>query len=241
MKILKPHLKDYSTAVALMKSINIQDLKRDTTYSHIFEHFSITDIPGNWNGTAVELPAATVVFDLAGSSVSIRDRGARDYVEKTQRIFSQLTSIIYENQGIIEKFPGDGISMHFPLFEDEYKNQPIERAMQAVISMHNFLIKSEQGLSQSDFRFTMTYGTGTIVTKFGNYKHEELISVGHAVNVAHKMEKLVKENGCFVGLDEECYSFCEKKFKDFKVERYILDPSMCRNPYVEDYWFGVKY
>lgn len=241
MEKIKPRLRNYSDIVALTEGVNIKDLKYDTRHGLIFNHISVADIPVNWKGTAIELPAATIVFDLAGSSVSIRDRGALDYVEKTQRIFSKLTDIIYENEGIIEKFPGDGISAHFPLFDEENASAPIKRAACAIGMIILYLIDTDQGLSIKDFRFTMTYGESTIITKFGNEKHEELISIGHAVNVAHKLEKLLKDNNCFIGLDEECYKHCKSFNKYFKFDKYKLDSSLCKKTYISECWYGVKY
>jgi hypothetical protein len=206
--------------------------------SVIHEHFSITDLPNQMIGVCAELPAATAVFDLSDSSLSIRNNGSRQYAADSQDLFRQLTDIIYQHEGIVEKFPGDGISMHFP----NRKNNSVEsikRAFRAIIAMDNYL-RDEKKLNRKKFRFTLTYGDDTVITKFGNSKHEELISIGHAVNVAHKIEKLVKEEQCFIGMDEISKRAIMKTW-NLNLHQTHMPNDLRRNPNMKEYWYGVKY
>lgn len=240
LKIIKPQFKSYKSVVAITESISYSDFKKSLDPSSVYNHFSILDIPSNWVGIGVALPAATVVFDLAESSISIRDNGTRDYVVKNQNLFSDLTDIIYRKDGIIEKFPGDGISAHFPLFGNESPSDAIKRAFGAMAQM-DMSLKNNQKLNRNQYRFTLTYGNDTIVTKFGNQNHEELISIGHSVNVAHKLEKYVKREKCFIGMDEECRNACSIN-SAFKVVEYSLEKDLFKDPYsYSESWFGVKY
>ena len=239
----KKNFKSEDLQMSLTESINYGDVRKSLSPSYIMKHFSIqdidTDIPENWKGVALTFPAATLVFDLAGSSVSIRERGAKDYVIQNQEIFSELTQIIYSQEGIIEKFPGDGISAHFPLFIEESIDLPITRAFVSMCKIINFL-EQEQSMRRNQFRFTLTYGKDTIITKFGGEKHQELISIGHAVNLAHKLEKNVKNKGCFIGIDEICYPYCSDSIK-LRVEEYNLESNLRRIVTTEEKWYGVKY
>jgi hypothetical protein len=101
------------TEEVIFKSLNASDI--------LNEHFSITDIPRGEIGTMADLPGATVVFDLSESSLNIRNEGAKKFAADSQYLFKILTDIIYRNHGIVEKFPGDGISMHFPAMKVLYK------------------------------------------------------------------------------------------------------------------------
>ena len=141
LKILRPKFKAYHSAVAITESINYADFRKSLDSSNVSNHFSITDIPTNWEGIGIALPAATMVFDLAGSSLSIRDNGALNYVLETQNLFSELTDIIYEYEGIIEKFPGDGISAHFPVINGRGHSEAIKRAIKAIEKMNGILNK----------------------------------------------------------------------------------------------------
>ncbi|WP_342577302.1 hypothetical protein [Psychrobacillus sp. FSL K6-2843] len=240
LKIIKTKFKDYSHVVGITESVNSKDLEKYGSFD-LKKDFSVVDldIPNGWSGIGMELPSATVVFDLAGSSLSIRDRGAIDYVKKNQEIFSELTDLVYKEKGIIEKFPGDGISMHFPLSDSQNEAHPIKRAFSAISKMDNYL-RSVTQLQRSQYRFTLTYGDDTIITKFGNYKHEEFISIGHAVNVAHKLEKCVKEEMCFIGMDSTSFEMCSINEKLSIISR-VLNSDLRRNPLLSEQWYGVRY
>ena len=216
------------TEEVIFKSLNATDVI-------INEHFSITDLPHGEIGTMADLPAATVVFDLSGSSLSIRNEGARKFAAESQDLFRALTDTIYNNHGIVEKFPGDGISMHFPAMEFG-KEGAIQNACRAIMKMDLILNKT---MGRDKYRFTLTYGEDTIITTFGSKKHLELISIGHAVNVAHKLEKIVKEQKCFLGIDSECRKTASKFF--YNSSPFLMPEELTRASLDYDLWFGVEY
>lgn len=190
----------------LQKSLNVEDF-RDTRkviasldVSLLLEHFSLEDIPMNGEAYYVDIPGVTMVFDLAGSSASIRQKGPISFVDQYAKMFDRLTSIIYNFEGIIEKFPGDGISVHFLKREGETTlNEAHTRAIKASIEIVSYM--NAQGYAK-DYRISMWTGKDTIATIIGNSHHKELISVGHGVNVAHKLEKVIKDARCYIGMDE---------------------------------------
>ncbi|RNF38873.1 hypothetical protein [Planococcus salinus] len=207
--------------------------------SDLIKHFSITDLPEGMIGVAAELPAATVVFDLADSSLSIRKNGAKEYAADSQDLFRSLSNIIYGSNGIIEKFPGDGISMHFPAVSMSM-NKAVLRAYDAIKTMDHYL-QDKKGMLKSQYRFTLTYGKDTIVTKFGNERHTELISIGHAVNVAHKLEKLVKDGGYYIGMDHLCKYIIEKEGAKESFEFNMMPTDLRREDTNDESWWGVRY
>jgi hypothetical protein len=167
--------------------------------SILLEHFSINDIRFDGEARYADIPGVTMVFDLAGSSASIRQNGPRDYVDRYARIFDQLTTTLYQYDGIIEKFPGDGISSHFlkKTGENTLENAR-NRAVRTAVSIRDYMKQENLGNS---FRICMWSGEDTIATVIGNGFHNELISVGNGVNIAHKIEKHVKEANCVIGMD----------------------------------------
>lgn len=177
------------TEELIIKSLLKSDLAEHYPSSNLQEHFLITDIPQKIIGTSAHFPAATVVFDLSGSSLNIRDNGAEKFAAEFQYIFKILTDIIYTNKGIVEKFPGDGISMHFPAnhFGEEIAIKNARNAIKEMLDVLTDLFEDED--EDDKYRFTLTFGDDTIITAFGNDRHKELISIGHSVNVAHKLEK----------------------------------------------------
>ncbi|WP_214877072.1 hypothetical protein [Exiguobacterium sp. CH10] len=204
--------------------------------TQLLEHFSTHDVGGNFQGTALAFPATTVVFDLAGSSKSIRSRGARTFAAESQQIFKSLSDIIYENNGVIEKFPGDGISMHFPAANDR-KHQSIASAFNAIKKMdsnlrHDFVMRPQE------YRFSMAYGDDTIITKFGNEFHTEIISIGNAVNVAHKLEGYLKGSIFNLAMDETCRTIIRISGENIRLKRFPLPPDLRANRWASEYYYG---
>ncbi|QBP43171.1 nucleotidyl cyclase domain-containing protein [Paenisporosarcina antarctica] len=232
--------------VPIHKLIKDGKILESLIYSDLKKSFSITDIPTEKIGTYEDFPAATVVFDLSGSSLSIRNRGAKKFAAESQYLFKGITDIIYTHDGIIEKFPGDGISMHFPAKNSE-KDDSVnaERAIKNAcksIMMIDLFLSTKMNMDRSKYRFSLSYGEDTIITIFGSLKHQELISIGHAVNVAHKLEKIIKNANCFVGMDEICKEIAESKYDfSFSVCK-TLPIDLKRNEHGNpEFWYGVVY
>ncbi|MDF2649399.1 MAG: hypothetical protein K0Q73_5204 [Paenibacillus sp.] len=196
----------------LKKSLAAQDLKklfqagqltRNTIHGSldqqvIQEHFSITDVQLGDNAV-LDIPGVTFVFDLEGSSASIRDQGEHDFIDTYAEMFRGLSEIIYLNNGIIEKFPGDGISAHFLKYDDPNLDLSRRRAATAANAIQAYMRRK----NFNGYRISMWSGPTTVATTIGNADHHELISIGHGVNMAHKLEKVIKENGFTVGMDYE--------------------------------------
>ncbi|MBB3111788.1 class 3 adenylate cyclase [Paenibacillus phyllosphaerae] len=198
----------------------------------IREHFSITDVEIGDNAI-LEIPGVTFVFDLEGSSANIRDHGERDFINTYAEMFSNLTGIIYRNNGIVEKFPGDGISAHFLKLENEQSlASSRSRAATAAYEIQTYMSR----LGYKGFRICMWSGETTVATTIGNEIHHELISVGHGVNMAHKLEKIVKENGFTVGMDYEI-SIHYKGKANRAINQRILPHNLMTHEV--KHWYGV--
>ncbi|WP_342477435.1 hypothetical protein NYE24_30770 [Paenibacillus sp. FSL H7-0350] len=229
----------------LLESLNVNDLRnllaggelpiKRSTGDMLRKHFSITDIRAEEGTPYVEIPGVSMVFDLAGSSASIRQNGPQAFVDKYAEVFNHLTSIIYINDGIIEKFPGDGISAHFlKKGAEENIESAKERAVIAADSIRKYMGTI---LTQRNFRITMWSGTDTIATFIGNDHHREMISIGHGVNVAHKIEKTVKHHECVIGMDASLAN----KYSALKLgtyRQYPLPPELVSGPVTS--WYGVS-
>ncbi|WP_214825415.1 hypothetical protein [Exiguobacterium sp. s28] len=217
-----------------MTRLHISD--EDLTLTQLLEHFSTRDIGGDFQGNALAFPATTVVFDLADSSKSIRRRGATSFAVESQQIFRVLSDIIYANNGVIEKFPGDGISMHFPTVNDN-TYQSIISAFDAIKEMDRTL-RQNYAMRPQEYRFTMAYGTDTIITKFGNESHKEIISIGNAVNVAHKLENCLKGSMFNLAMDETCKTSVRISGAQIGLQSFPLPSSLCDNLWTAEYYYG---
>lgn len=200
------------------------------------ESFSITDINADGETKVVGIPGVTLVFDLEGSSLSIRQNGPRAFIDRFASMFSELTSIIYQYHGIVEKFPGDGISAHFLKKNGETSlNEAQERSLHASHAIKDFM---RTQMRNSNFRLCLWTGEDTVATFVGNHQHhKEMISIGHGVNMAHKIEKHVKANECLLGMDLSL-ALKNSRLGYGEYISYLL-PADLRSPH-ENHWYGVK-
>ncbi len=199
----------------------------------LLEHFSIDDVKVGEIGY-VEIPAVTLVFDLAGSSVSIRNNGPHAFVDRFGEVFRELSNLIYRFNGIIEKFPGDGISAHFLKRDDEADLlSASRRAVRAAEHMRHLM--EDKGY-RGQFRISMWTGKDTIAAVFGSEHHHEVISIGDGVNIAHKLEKFVKSRGYVIGMDDTVAT--QYKFEVGKVSVQEKDLILGDGSYTT--WHGVK-
>ena len=222
----------------LKKSLNQNELNTfiqlgSLDQTVIKEHFSLDDISLEGSGQPyVDIPGVTMVFDLAGSSASIRQDGPNQFVETYASIFSELTEIIYKNKGVVEKFPGDGISAHFIKERTEANfDQARQRAATCAIKIREFMNGIGRGRS---YRICMWTGSDTIATTIGSIHHKEIISIGHGVNVAHKLEKFVKEKGCVIGMDSRIAAYFPQSIRT----AYEMPEDLRQSP--AEIWYGVS-
>ncbi|MDF9845019.1 MULTISPECIES: hypothetical protein [unclassified Paenibacillus] len=198
----------------------------------IREHFSITDVEIGDNAI-LEIPGVTFVFDLEGSSANIRDRGEQNFINTYAEMFSNLTAIIYRNNGIVEKFPGDGISAHFLKLENEPNlTFSKSRAANAAYEIQTYMTRS----GYTGYRMSMWTGESTVATTIGNDNHHELISIGHGVNMAHKLEKVIKDNGFTLGMDHGISRYFKEKTNKAVNERLLPQNLITVS---EKHWYGV--
>lgn len=217
--------------------------QRSFTDPKVINHFDIKDIPANrfLKDVYLDIPGITMVFDLEGSSASIRQRGARDFVDVHTEVFNNLTTIIYKREGIIEKFPGDGISAHFlapPTPGDNIEDGlALARAfaVDALLEIRRYMIMQNQSIS---YRVVLWSGKDTIATQIGNDFHTEVISVGDGVNTAHKLEKEVKNRGCRFGMDSFLKDSYLKRSPSTAFVPHRL-PSDLRTE-ENSFWYGIE-
>lgn len=150
----------------IQRSLNVEDFKgprrvfASLDQSILHEQFSIDDVRLDSEAKYADIPGVTMVFDLAGSSASIRQNGPKDFVDRYAKLFDHLTTTLYQHDGIIEKFPGDGISAHFlkKAGESTLKNAR-NRAVKATISIREYMKKEQLG---SSFRICLWSGEDSV-------------------------------------------------------------------------------
>ena len=140
----------------------------------------------------------TVLFaDIAGSNGLAERLGAKRFGELLERYYQDVTDIIFQNGGLLDKYLGDGVMAIFGMAGAQ--NQPAMRAVSAGLDILKML---EAGYRSGDTRVDVGIGvnTGPVMAGYVSTKERvELTVLGDTVNVASGLQALAKPNRVLIG------------------------------------------
>ncbi len=142
----------------------------------------------------------TVLFaDLAGSTQLAERLGARRFSEILSRYYQDMTDIIFSNNGMLNKYLGDGLMAVFGVSQSG--SNPEERAVSAALEM--FRRMESLNLAENE-HVQLGIGINSGMTMAGYVGTEERVEytvLGDTVNVAERLEGLSKPGRIFIGPD----------------------------------------
>jgi adenylate cyclase len=141
---------------------------------------------------------ATILFtDIADSTELAEDLGPKRFGEVLGRFYQEMTDIIFENGGLLDKYLGDGIMSVFGL--TDAPGIPEVRAVDAGLRMLEKLevINQEEGLN---IEIGISINTGPVMAGYlGTKQRVELTILGDTVNVASRLQAQARPNRLLVG------------------------------------------
>jgi adenylate cyclase len=155
---------------------------------------------------------ATILFmDINGFTRLAEQMPPREVNVILNQHFTQMTEIIFEHDGTLDKFTGDGLMAVFgaPLEKKDDAERAI-RAAKAMIQATKDMMKS----TKENRRFTVRIGinTGRVVAgNIGSPKRLDYTVIGDAVNTASRLESMASPNEILIG--EETYRLVKDKFQ----------------------------
>lgn len=145
-----------------------------------------------------ELREVTLFFsDIRGFTKLSESKDPGEIVRLLNEYFDEMTGVIFEHQGTVNKFIGDAIMAFWgaPL---PLPNGP-DRAVAACIEMRHRLAQLNNEWAQNDqdtLRIGMAVHTGSVlVGNIGSTRQMEYTVIGDAVNVCSRIESMTKEIG----------------------------------------------
>jgi adenylate cyclase len=140
----------------------------------------------------------TVLFaDIADSTGMAERLGATAFGGVLTRYYLEMTDVIFNQGGMVDKFLGDGIMAIFGMAGD--KTDPEGRAVTAGLKMLDRVDKINQDL-QEPLEIGVGVNTGLVVAGYvGTKQQVELTVVGDTVNVAAGLQNMARPNRLFVG------------------------------------------
>ena len=140
----------------------------------------------------------TVVFADITDSTGLAERvGARRFSEILSRFYQQMTDVVFEQGGLLNKYMGDGVMAVFGVTAN--RPNPEERAVRAALDMLQRLESIQ--LAESE-RIEMGIGvnSGNAMAGYvGTDERVEFTVLGDVVNVAQRLQLSARPNRVLVG------------------------------------------
>lgn len=141
---------------------------------------------------------ATVLFADIMDSTGLAERfGAQKFGKILSRYYQNLTDIIFEKGGMVDKYLGDGIMAIFGI--TDAKPLPEVRAVEAAVRIFDKLAEINREIAEP-INIGIGINTGTVVAGYvGTQQRVELTILGDTVNVASRLQSQARPNRILVG------------------------------------------
>ncbi|MFP4303139.1 MAG: CHASE2 domain-containing protein [Spirochaetaceae bacterium] len=229
-RVLPPTLTVLVTAVAisLLKFLAIGKEKNfiRNAFSHYLSNEVINEILTDPQMLALggQKKELTALFtDVKGFSSISEKLDPHDLVKLLNRYLSEMSDIILQLKGTIDKYEGDAIICFFgaPLnFEDHPSKACLSairmKKMERYLNDH-FL---EEQISPSALYTRIGINTGEmIVGNMGTQNRMDYTIMGHSVNLAARLEGVNKQYGTWILMSQATYEQTDDKFEVRQLDR----------------------
>ena len=230
LDLLPPTLTVLATAIgiSLIKFLAIGKEKNfiRNAFSHYLSNEVINEILTDpqmlsLGGQKKELTA--LFTDVRGFSSISEQLDPHDLVKLLNRYLSEMSDIILQLQGTIDKYEGDAIISFFgaPLNFDDHASKACLSAirmkkMEEYLNQH-FL---EEKLSPSALHTRVGINTGDmIVGNMGTQNRMDYTIMGHSVNLAARLEGVNKQYGTWILMSQATYERTQGEFEVRELDR----------------------
>jgi len=144
----------------------------------------------------------TILFsDVRGFTSMSGSLPPETVVQLLNRYFAEMTPIIFEHHGILDKYMGDGL---MALFGVPYESQEgASNAVSAAISMQRRIVKLNEELEARGLpaiQIGVGINTGMVTVGYiGTEQRTDYTAIGDAVNLSARFEKLAQGQQILIG------------------------------------------
>ncbi|MFC1821189.1 adenylate/guanylate cyclase domain-containing protein, partial [Thermodesulfobacteriota bacterium] len=154
---------------------------------------------------------ATVLFtDIIGFTSISEQMPPRKINILLNQYFSRMTDIVFEYDGTLDKYIGDGLMAVFGAPME--KRDDAERAIRAALKMRKYLAHiGGKSLTKGEIKVRIGINTGRVVAgNIGSPRRMDYTVIGDPVNTASRLESIARPNQILIG--EETYRRVKGKF-----------------------------
>jgi adenylate cyclase len=165
---------------------------------------------------AKELNVTIMFTDMVKFTTLSETMHPREINQLLNQYFSLMTDIIFDHNGTLDKYLGDGLMAVFgaPMEKKDDAKRAVQAALDIRKDFQEMMSQSESGL-----KFDMRIGlnTGRVVAgNIGSPRRLDYTVIGDPVNTASRLESIAKPNQILIG--EETYKQIKgKKFRLNKI------------------------
>ncbi len=156
----------------------------------------------------------TILFaDIRGYTRMSQQMNVNEIVEMLNEHFTEMTHIIFQHGGTLDKFIGDSVmavfGSPFSSDNDEYNAIMAAQAMQQAMKKRNEI---RQQRNQIPFQIGIGINTGDVITgNIGSPEKMDYTVIGDTVNLAARLQGIAKGGEIIVG--DETYQPVKDKFE----------------------------
>ncbi len=164
----------------------------------------------------------TVLFtDIRGFTSFSDNTQAEKVVEMLNCYFSNMSDVIFDHRGTIDKFIGDAIMAFWgaPIKEDDHPDLAVSAAI-GLIKRLERVNEELKSLDLGDFKVNIGVGVNSgdaIIGNVGSDRKRDYTAIGDTVNLASRLESLNKNFGTNIIISE----FTRQRLKGNVVTRII--------------------
>ncbi len=162
-----------------------------------------------------ELTATILFTDIVGFTSLSESLPPREINLFLNRHFSRMTDIIFDYDGTLDKYMGDGLMAVFgaPLAKEDDAERAVRAALEILRASSAMM---EETSKETKFKIRIGINTGRVVAgNIGSPRRMEYTVIGDPVNIAARLESIAKPNQILIG--EETYRLVKDKFAINKV------------------------
>jgi len=145
----------------------------------------------------LQVQKVTVLFtDIEDSTRLAEEFGVERFGELLTEYYKDITEIVFEHGGLVNKYLGDGVMAVFGMTSND--KTPEVQAVRAGLAM----LKKIAARSQEKYSYQVGIGvnTGSAMAGYiGTQEHVELTIIGDSVNIASRLEALARPDKLLIG------------------------------------------
>jgi class 3 adenylate cyclase/GAF domain-containing protein len=165
----------------------------------------------------------SIIFtDLRDFSGFAEHHKPEEVVDYLNEIFKELVDIIFQYQGTLDKFLGDGLMAIFgaPLYQPDHAHRAICAALKMQEQIR-FINARRQAYGQEVLDMGIGINTGeAIVGNIGSEKRMEYTAIGSVINLAFHLQE-ISRSGYQVLVTENTYRCLEKIPPDLEFKKHV--------------------